>query len=122
MSLFLEMGIIVLISFVGVVLNKTVGIPIPGTVLAMIIFYILLETKVIKVNRIGKACDFLNNNMALFFIPLNVGLLVSYKVFAHKAVAVVLTVIISTAVGIVFSYAGVVLVSKFIKGGGNGIV
>lgn len=123
MSVFFELGIIILISFIGVVISTWGNLPIPGSVLAMMIFYIFLETKIIKESKVSRVCDFLCGNMALFFIPLNVGIMVSYKLFAHKAVGVVLTIIISTFVGLLCSYGGVVLVGKFMqRGKSNGNV
>lgn len=115
MSIIYELGIIICISFLGVGISAVGNLPIPGSVLAMMIFYYFLESKVIKVEKIGRVCDFLGANMALFFIPLNVGLMASYKLFADKAVILVITVILSTFIGVLCSYAGVVMVGKLMK-------
>lgn len=50
-------------------------LPIPASVLGMIILFLLLLTGVVKTHYIEKATFLLNRHLAFFFIPFSVGLM-----------------------------------------------
>ena len=49
--------------------------PFPGSVIAMIILFILLITKAVRVDKISSLSEFLLDNMAFFFIPPTIGII-----------------------------------------------
>lgn len=77
MKLFREALIILGIYLIGELLSSVLHLPIPGNILGMIILFILLYTKVIKVENISNITNFLLDHLAFFFIPAGVGLMTS---------------------------------------------
>jgi len=76
-KLFREALIILGIYLLGELLAGSLNLPIPGNILGMIILFILLCTKIVKVDNISNVTNFLLNHLAFFFIPAGVGLMTS---------------------------------------------
>jgi holin-like protein len=55
-----------------------INLPIPGSVLGMILLFVSLSMGIIKLNYIEKAAEFLIKHLALFFVPYAVGLMTRY--------------------------------------------
>ena len=77
MKLFREALIILGIYLLGELLSGALHLPIPGNILGMVILFILLCTKIIKVENIASVTMFLLDHLAFFFIPAGVGLMTS---------------------------------------------
>lgn len=77
MKLFRESLIILGIYLLGELLSKMLNLPVPGNILGMVILFILLCTKVVKVENISTVTNFLLDHLAFFFIPAGVGLMSS---------------------------------------------
>ena len=77
MKLFRESLIILGIYLLGELLSKSLNLPIPGNILGMVILFILLCTKVVKVDNISTVTNFLLDHLSFFFIPAGVGLMAS---------------------------------------------
>jgi holin-like protein len=70
-----QIAIILLISFIGEVLNKLLDLPIPASIYGLIIMLICLETKIIKIEKIEKVANLLLELMPIMFIPASVGII-----------------------------------------------
>ncbi|NBG87746.1 CidA/LrgA family protein [Isachenkonia alkalipeptolytica] len=70
-----ELLIILGILFVGEVISRGTGMPVPGNVLGLLILLGLLWGKVIKIEMIEKSTSFFLGYLAFFFLPAAVGLL-----------------------------------------------
>lgn len=66
---------ILVICVFGEFVANMLPIPFPGSVLAMIILFLCLIFKLIKVEQIDIAADFLLKNMVLLFIPSTVSII-----------------------------------------------
>ncbi len=77
MKLFREALIILGIYLLGELLSESLHLPIPGNILGMVILFILLCTKVVKVDNISTVTIFLLDHLSFFFIPAGVGLMTS---------------------------------------------
>ena len=64
-----QFSIILSIYFLGELIQKTSGLPIPGNVIGMLILFVGLYTGIIKLKMIDKISDFLLENLAFFFLP-----------------------------------------------------
>lgn len=96
MKYILQIGIVVLFLFLGELTNKLTGLPIPGSVFGMIYLFIALNTKVVKLEQVEEVGDFLLNNILLFFVPIGVSLIASFKLIEDTWWMILLIVIIST--------------------------
>jgi holin-like protein len=106
LKLFREALIILGIYLIGELLSSSLHLPIPGNILGMIILFILLYTKIIKVDNISNVTNFLLNHLAFFFIPAGVGLMTSLGIIKSTwwqllIVCLLTTIIIIGVTGIV---------------------
>lgn len=93
-----QLCIILLILSLGEILQLRFNIPVPGTILGMIILLFLLMIKVVKLKNIDSISTTLLNNFALFFVPANVGIMVYFEQVKVVWVKLLIVIIISTIV------------------------
>ncbi len=72
---------IFIICIFGELIANVLTIPFPGSVLAMILLFLCLAFKLIRVEQIDIAADFLLKNMVLLFIPSTVSIISYVGVF-----------------------------------------
>ena len=77
-------------------IQTSLGLVVPGSVIGMIILFILLTTNVIKVSWIEDGARFIVDNLALFFVPATVGIMNYFELFAGKGILLVMIVLFST--------------------------
>jgi holin-like protein len=105
MKLLRQFAIVIVICFLGEILNRFLGIPIPGNVLGMIILLAGLVTKVIKLSYIEDISEFLLKHLAFFFVPAGVGIISSLDILKGNwtsilAIVFISTVLVTAATGI----------------------
>lgn len=74
MRFFSQAAILFGISILGNILASFLPFPFPGSVIAMVILFILLLLRLVKEKHIAHFSDFLLDNMTFFFIPPTVGI------------------------------------------------
>lgn len=100
------MAIIILAYLLGEVVSRLIGGFMPGSVLGMLMLFGALQGGVVKEDDIRGVANFILSNMMLFFVPVSVGLMVSYKLIGESWIGVVVTLLVSTM--IVMSVVGLV--------------
>lgn len=93
-----QIVIILLISFVGELLNFLIPLPIPASIYGIVILFCLLEFKIIPLRAVKETGDFLVSIMQLMFIPAAVGLLGAWDVIRPNWLPYILITVISTFV------------------------
>lgn len=99
------LGFLILISFyfVSLFIVKTLNTPFPPAILGLVLFAAALIKGIIKEDWIKQTCEFLVNNMAMFFVPFIAGL-ITYKTIIYKNLLVIILVIfITTSLTIVLT-------------------
>ncbi len=91
MKLLRQFLIVLIICFMGEVLNKVVHVPLPGSIIGMILLFICLITGVIKLDKIDEISKFLIDHLAFFFIPAGVGL-IGYVGILKKSILPILVI------------------------------
>lgn len=89
---------IILFYLLGGLLSLLVSGFLPGSVLGMLLLFAALSLKVIKVEDIEPACNFLIDNMLFFFVPIGVGVVVSFGIISDNLLPIVLSVSVSTII------------------------
>ncbi len=69
MNIIYQCAVFFAVCFLGDAISGFLPFPFPGSVIAMVLLFILLCIKVVKVEKISNVADFFLNNMAFFFIP-----------------------------------------------------
>jgi holin-like protein len=86
------------VYYLGEILQKLFSLPIPGAVLGLIMLFIALYAKIIKVEMIEDITEFLLSHMSFLFVPAGVGLITSLGIISRQWVAFSVILIVSTAV------------------------
>ena len=96
MKLMLQVALLFGICFTGEFISSFLPVPFPGTVISMIILFVLLVTKIIRVDHIQKKADFLLENMGFFLVPAGVGILGSMGLLTGQILSFAIIVVVST--------------------------
>ena len=96
MKFITQFGIILAISFIGEILNRTIPLPIPASIYGMTILFTALCTGVIKLSAVKETGKLLITMMPLMFIPPAVGLIESWDVMQEFIIAIIVISVIST--------------------------
>lgn len=107
MNYMFQLAIIFGISFVGELLNALLPLPVPASVYGLVILFVLLCTKIVKLEQVEKVSDYLMAIMPLFFIEPTVGIMNSYGLVKGN--------IIALFVACFLSYAAVVAVTGLVS-------
>ena len=75
MKIILQIGVVLGICLAGEGISLLLPIPFPGSVIAMILLFLLLLSGLLRPDHIRQKSDFLLQNMAFFFIPAGVGII-----------------------------------------------
>lgn len=98
-----QFGIILLISFVGEILEKWIPLPIPARIYGIILLFLCLKLNIIPHEAVHETGKFLIEIMPLMFIPAAVGLLETWDVIAPAWLEYVAVTVISTWVVMIVS-------------------
>jgi holin-like protein len=89
-------GTVILVGFflLGSLMHR-VGIPIPGGVLGMLLFYLALSSRLLKPAWVERASMLLLRHMVLLFVPLTVGLMDMGKLLSRQWLAIAASLLVS---------------------------
>jgi holin-like protein len=74
------------------------NLPIPGTVIGLIILFLGLSFGIVKMEMIEDICDVLISHMSFLFVPAGVGLITSLEILKSNAISFSVIILISTVV------------------------
>ncbi len=77
-----QFGYILTISFVGELLHSLLPLPVPASIYGIILLFLLLHFKILRVPQIRDASMFLIEIMPVLFIPAAVGLMTSWELIS----------------------------------------
>lgn len=98
MNIIKQLTIIVAFYFAGEAAALLLGIPIPGSVLGMILLLGALLTGLLGVEQVGETSDLLLSNFTLLFVPPVVGLMNAYALLKDHALTILAIVFAGTFV------------------------
>ncbi len=102
---------IFLFSFIGEYLSLVSPVAIPGSVIGMVLLFIALHFKWIKLKQVEEVGNWLTDNMAIFFVPAGVGLMTNFGILGDIWWQLLVTIFITTTLMIGF----VALVVQWLK-------
>ncbi len=98
MKYMMQIGIIATISFIAELLHFFLPLPIPASVYGLVILFVLLCLKIVKLPQIEDVADWLLSVMPIFFIAPSVGLINSFDSIKGQVLPLVLICFVSTIV------------------------
>ena len=93
-------------TLMGEALHRLLPLPIPAAVYGLMLLFVALCLKLVKVEQINKVSDFLLTILPILFVSPAVNLLESWGIVAPHVIPIALLVVSSTV--LVFAVAGVV--------------
>ena len=103
------------LCFFGEAVAKLLPVKFPASVIAMIVLFIFLVSKLVKKEKIDAITSFFVHNMALFFIPATVAIIKSYDIFKDYIWQFVFVCFITTVLTFLATAYTVMLVMKLMK-------
>ena len=115
-----QLMIILLAYILGAVVQNAFNLPIPATVLGLILLFVALYKKIVKIEMIEDICNTLISHMAFLFLPAGVGLMTSFNLIKENIFAFAVIILVSTTVvWIVTAYVVIFLRKVCSKDEGN---
>jgi holin-like protein len=96
----IQTAALLLISEAGYVFVGALQLPLPGNLVGMLVLFALLTCGVIRLEWVEAGASMLVRHLAFFFIPIAVGLMAFGDLFVNYGVEIVLTLVLSAAIGI----------------------
>ena len=91
-------AILLLLQFLGESLSTLLALPVPGNVLGMGLLLLALNFKLVRPEWVEEAVNLLLSNLALFFVPAGVGVMVYFDLIAAEWLPIVVATVLSTFV------------------------
>ena len=101
-----QLGVILVISLTGEVLNHLIPLPVPASIYGLVLMLAALCLKIIRVSDVKETAVFLIEIMPMMFIPATVGLMTAFDILKPRLLAYAV-IIIGTTV-LVMAVSGVV--------------
>ncbi len=93
MKIYLQLLIIFGFSFIGNVISNIFRLPVPGSILGMILLFLALQFKLLEFRHVDEAGSFLINNMTILFLPAGVGIMAKWNLISHFWAQILLIVV-----------------------------
>lgn len=91
-----QVALLYVFYFVGDGLQNWLNLPVPGSIIGMLLLFTALLVKAFPVKWIEKGAGFLLAYLPLLFIPVTVGVMDYYHIFAGNGFVLPLIVLLST--------------------------
>lgn len=102
MAIYKQFMYILSFSFLGEVLSKVFNLPVPGSVIGMLLLFLALQFKVLKVKDVETVGGFLLGNLSILFLPAGVGIMVYFPVIKDTWWLLLIVSLITTAFTVAF--------------------
>ncbi len=115
MKILPQIAVVFCICLAGEALSSVLPFPFPGSVIAMILLFVLLLCGAVKVRHIREKADFLLKNMAFFFVPAGVNILDNYQFIEKHVAAFLFICIVSTVLtfaAVAFTVRGIMFLQN----------
>lgn len=98
MKFFRESILLLSIYFAGKIISNLLNLPVPGSIIGMILLFVLLTSHIVKVEKVENLANFFLDHLAFFFIPASVGLMTSFVSLKGSIFKIILLCILTTII------------------------
>ncbi len=85
----LQFGILMAFLAIGEFIVWLTGIPVPSSIIGMILLASALKARIIKLRQIENLANFLVHNLGFFFVPAGVGLMNCFGLISQEWIPIV---------------------------------
>lgn len=96
MKYLFQFTIIGVITAIGELLNLLLPLPIPASIYGLVILFVALCTKIIRLDQVEHAADFFLAIMPILFVPPTVNLMNYWGILKNNLIGLLITCILST--------------------------
>lgn len=96
-----QIGILYIFLFIGNVMHTYLYIPLPGSIIGLLLLFLVLSLNIFSVKWIDQGAGFLLAFLPLLFVPTLVGIIKYPELFYGKGLLILLVVVISTIMTII---------------------
>ena len=101
-----QLFIIIIVSLVGELLHFLIPLPVPASIYGLVIMFLLLETGILKAEKVKDVSSFLLGIMPIFFIPPCVGFINAFPLMKQYGIQFMVigigtTILVMVATGLV---------------------
>ncbi|HCU7915247.1 TPA: antiholin-like murein hydrolase modulator LrgA [Staphylococcus aureus] len=93
---FHQVIVIALVLFVSKIIESFMPIPMPASVIGLVLLFVLLCTGAVKLGEVGKVGTTLTNNIGLLFVPAGISVVNSLGVISQAPFLIIGLIIVST--------------------------
>lgn len=102
----IQLCLLFLFLALGELIVYFTGIPVPSSIIGMLLLFLALTFKIVKLRWVEKVCDFFVGNLGFFFIPAGIGVMKFFGLISQQWFPIVMAVVLST-IFIIISTGGV---------------
>lgn len=111
-----QLGVLIAVYEFGCAISSVLPIDLPGNIIGMGLLLTCLVTGVLKRKHVGMACDYLIDNMSIFFVPAGVGIMGCVSLLqGAAALKFAFVCIVTTVLVFLSTSATVVLVQRLME-------
>lgn len=104
---------IAVILFISKIIEAFMPIPMPASVIGLVLLFIALCTGIVKLEQVESVGTALTNNISFLFVPAGISVINSLAILSKSPILIILLIIISTIFLLVCTgYASQLLVTK----------
>lgn len=93
MKLYVQLMIIFMISLVGEGISSVFHLPVPGSIIGLVLLFLALQFKILRLRHISMVGNFLLANITILFLPPAVGIMDKFQVIAPYLLPIILIVL-----------------------------
>ena len=122
MKVYIQLMIILIISLVGEAISFGLHLPVPGSIIGLILLFVALQLKWLRVRHVNIVGKFLLTNMTILFLPAAVGIMEKFDVIAPVWLPIILIGCVTLVVNLVLTAVVVNYIKQryegdYVKGG-----
>lgn len=93
-----QFAVIGLVTLIGEILNYLLPLPVPASIYGMVLLFLCLKFRVIRLSQVEETADWFLSIMPIFFIVPTVGIMDSYLLIKNELLQMVILSVVSTVV------------------------
>ncbi len=115
MKIVKQFAIILLFLYFGYLTERIFNIPVPANVIGMVFLFLALITKVVKLEKVEDASNFVIQYLAVFYLVPSVGIILYLDLLKNEFIKIIIPVFISIILGLLVAGK----VTELLMGRGN---
>ncbi|CCV63945.1 putative murein hydrolase LrgA protein [Alteracholeplasma palmae J233] len=103
MKILYQLSIIIGFTLLGELISSVLPFAFPGSIIGLILFFLALKFKIVKLEWVQETGSWLKNNLAFLFVPLTVAVMDQFDILKLYWLETIILLIVSTTVTLISS-------------------